>query len=67
MNYVKRIICLANSRKMSGPCIAGLETEGSQIGSWIRPGSGRPTQEISPSEQGREESQSNQDSLTLNL
>jgi hypothetical protein len=50
MNYVKRIGCLANSRKMSGRCIAGLEIEGSQIGGWIRPVSNRSTEEISLSE-----------------
>ena len=50
MNYVKRIVCLAHSRKMSGRCIAGLEIEGSQIGDWIRPVSNRSTEEISLSE-----------------
>lgn len=47
MKYVKRIVCLANSRKMSGRCIAGLEIEGNQVGGWIRPVSNRSTEEIS--------------------
>jgi len=47
MNYMKRIICLANSRKMSGRCVAGLEIEADRIGGWIRPVSGRPSEEIS--------------------
>ena len=51
MNYVKRIVCLANSRKMSGRCIAGLEIEGDQVGGWIRPVSNRSTEEISLFEQ----------------
>jgi hypothetical protein len=47
MNYTKRIVCLANSRKMSGRCIAGLEIEGDNIAGWIRPVSTRPSEEIS--------------------
>lgn len=58
MNYVKRIICLANSRKMSGRCIAGLEFEESQVGDWIRPVSSRPDGELTifdwPMEDGTE-------------
>lgn len=50
MNYTKRIVCLANSRKMSGRCIAGLEIEGDRIGGWIRPVSGRPSEEIALSD-----------------
>lgn len=46
MNYTKRIVCLANSRKMSGRCIAGLEIEGDRISGWIRPVSSRPSEEI---------------------
>lgn len=41
----KRIICLANSRKLSGRCVAGKET--SDSGSWIRPISDRDTEEVS--------------------
>jgi hypothetical protein len=45
--YEKTILCLANSRKMSGRCIAGKEITGSKIGPWIRPVSVREHQEIS--------------------
>ncbi len=45
--YEKTIICLANSRKISGRCIAGREIIGSQIGDWIRPTSARETAELS--------------------
>ena len=41
----KRIICLANSRKLSGRCVAGKET--SDSGSWIRPISDRDHEEVS--------------------
>lgn len=45
---MKRIICLANSRKLSGRCIAGIEIDqnGRALG-WIRPISGRPHEEVS--------------------
>lgn len=46
MNYVKRIVCLANSRKQSERCVAGLEIVGDQVGRWIRPVSSLPMGEI---------------------
>jgi hypothetical protein len=51
MAYSKRIICLANSFKKGGHCIAGKEIfpEGT-IGAWIRPVSDRVTAEVRDSE-----------------
>lgn len=56
MNYEKTIICLANSRKMSERCIAGLEFEGRRVGGWIRPVSSRAEGEISASDRSIENS-----------
>jgi ATP-dependent DNA helicase RecQ len=42
----KDIICLANSRKYAGHCIAGKEIAGNQIGGWIRPVSSRDCGEL---------------------
>ena len=36
-NEKKTIVCLANSRKNGGRCVAGLEWDGEQAGDWIRP------------------------------
>src|SRR5580658_5662159 len=47
VSMLKRIVCLANSRKLSGRCIAGKEIhKGKQIG-WIRPVSAREHEEVS--------------------
>jgi hypothetical protein len=46
-NYSKTIICLANSRKITGRCVAGKEIAGSKIDAWIRPVSERPAGELS--------------------
>ena len=53
---VKRIVCLANSRKMSGRCIAGKEfLENGRFGGWIRPVSVRDNEEVSEDERQYED------------
>ncbi len=44
----KRIVCLANSRKVGGRCIAGKVVP--KLVEWIRPVSARPAEEISLTE-----------------
>ena len=47
----KRIVCLANSRKYSGRCIAGKELlADGRPGRWIRPVSARENEEVSEHE-----------------
>ncbi len=48
--FIKEIVCLANSRKYSGRCIAGKEILGDQVGKWIRPVSSSETGELSTRE-----------------
>jgi len=36
VSYWKTIICLANSRKLAGRCVAGKEITGNKVGGWIR-------------------------------
>ncbi|HEU4323001.1 MAG TPA: hypothetical protein VFS21_07595 [Roseiflexaceae bacterium] len=51
MTIFKQIICLANSRKIGGRCIAGKElVEDKQIGRWVRPVSNREHNEVSERE-----------------
>ena len=47
MAKTKRIVCLANSRKLHGRCIAGREIVAGSPGEWIRPVSARDNQEVS--------------------
>ncbi len=47
MTIQKTFLCLANSRKTSGRCIAGKETDGNEVGEWVRPISERENHEIS--------------------
>lgn len=61
MSYTKRLVCLANSRKNKGTCVAGLELTDDQLGDWIRPISDRPGEELSL----RERSYRNGDEVEL--
>lgn len=48
---VKRIVCLANSRKMAGRCVAGKElSEDGHPRNWVRPVSSRENESISERE-----------------
>lgn len=46
MSYSKTIVCLANSRKLTGRCVAGKEWNGQTAGLWCRPVSARDRGEL---------------------
>lgn len=48
---VRRMVCLANSYKNSGRCVAGIELTNDGLGQWIRPISNRPGRSINTIEQ----------------
>ncbi len=47
---IKTIVCLANSRKRSGRCVAGIELVDDAAAGWIRPVSDRPSGEVAERE-----------------
>jgi hypothetical protein len=55
MAIVKRMLCLANSRKLNGRCVAGIELSGDRRLGWIRPVSAREHQEVSEYERQYED------------
>ena len=55
MRDVKRIVCLANSRKLHGRCVAGREWVDGRAGPWIRPVSEREGGEVSEYERQYED------------
>jgi hypothetical protein len=55
MATVKRIVCLANSRKLNGRCVAGIELSGGRRVGWIRPVSAREHEEVSEYERQYED------------
>jgi len=55
MPTAKRLVCLANSRKLHGRCVAGREWNGTEGGGWIRPVSGRDGGDVSEYERQYED------------
>ena len=50
MAIMKQIVCLANSRKLNGRCVAGVELIDGKPNGWIRPVSARGQQQVSKKE-----------------
>lgn len=46
MSYIKRIVCLANSWKKRGACVAGLEWPSGAAAAWVRPVSDREFEQL---------------------
>lgn len=55
MAIIKRIVCLANSRKLLGRCLAGCEMGQGRRSTWIRPVSDREHEEVSEYERQYED------------
>ena len=55
MTIVKRVVCLANSRKLSGRCVAGKELVSDRPLRWLRPVSNREHEEVSEYERQYED------------
>jgi hypothetical protein len=69
MGYTKTIVCLANSRKHSGRCVAGIEINDGTLGDWIRPVSDRVSEEVSLEERRYEDGKDTQllDIVTIEM
>jgi len=55
VSVVKRMVCLANSRKLNGRCVAGIELSAGKRVGWIRPVSAREHEEVSEYERQYED------------
>jgi hypothetical protein len=55
VTMIKRLVCLANSRKRYGRCIAGRELLQGELGQWVRPVSDREHEEVSEYERQYED------------